>query len=129
MRIVSIFVVLAVAACAADSPTTCPQSISDYCATTSLPCPRSIGQAEDTAAWGGCANRNTNDSPLIEYTCGDVTVFEMWGVDASTNYTYDTSSGALIAITGHQAIRAADVCVAGTAPTTGCSLAERDLCP
>jgi hypothetical protein len=87
--------------------------------------------AQDPASWGGCANRTSDQSPILLETCGNVTVAEMWGIDASTNYYYDATTGALLAVHGHQANRPNnDVCVAGEADALVCDdPAPRSLCP
>ena len=129
---IRIYIALAVVAGCADPAATCSQSLADYCASGSLPCPPTLAQAEDPAAWGGCAasNRTANNNPLIEAACADVTVIELWGIDASTDFTYDTATGALLAVSGHQANRPNnDVCVAGSTPASACSAAPHDLCP
>jgi hypothetical protein len=121
---------LALAGCT-DSTEESTQSIAQYCATTSLPCPKTWTEAQDPTAWGGCGQRNTNDSPILLGRCAHGDVAEMWGIDASTNYYYDAATGALIAITGHQSSgHRADVCVAGTCPVDACEdAAPRDVCP
>jgi hypothetical protein len=121
---------LALAGCT-DTTTEAPQSIADYCATSSLPCPMTWTAAQDPTSWGGCANRNANSNPLLLGTCARVLVAEMWGVDASTNYYYDASTGQLISMTSHhESGRTEDVCFAGDCPTEACNdPAPRDVCP
>jgi hypothetical protein len=120
---------LALAGCA-DTPDASPRSISEFCATTSLPCPMTWSAAQDPTAWGGCGGRTTDTNPLLLGTCTNVRVAEMWGVDASTNYSYDASTGALIGVTSHLEIREPDVCVAGACGIEVCrDPAPRNLCP
>jgi hypothetical protein len=118
----------ALAGCASDHPT-CSESIPSFCATTSLPCPKTWTAAQDPASWGGCVGRNANSNPLLLKHCQNVDVVEMWGVDASTNYYYESSSGQLVTISSHQVIRAMDRCIAGHGIEPCDDPAPVDLCP
>ena len=127
----SCLLVLAFAGCA-EGPTTasCERSIAAFCTDTTLPCPLTFAAAQDTASWGGCGDRRAEDSPLLIEYCGDVNVVEMWGIDASTNYYYDATSGELLSVTSHKAIRDQDKCIAGVQVSPQCSAQTRhDLCP
>jgi hypothetical protein len=119
--------VLALGACA-DSPS-CPRSVTEFCASSSVPCPTTWSAAQDPASWGGCAGRTADNSPLLLESCGDVNVVEMWGVDASTNYYYDASTGQLLTVTSHHAPRDEDTCLGGTPQAVCDDPAPRQLCP
>jgi len=52
------------------------------------------------------------------------------GVDASTNYYFDASTGELLTVMSHVLIHRPDACVAGAPTAELCDdLAPRDLCP
>jgi hypothetical protein len=120
---------LVLAGCA-DTPTQCDLSVTEFCASSSLPCPMTLSEAQDPMSWGGCGARTSNNEPLVLKNCGDVMVVELWGIDASTNYYYDAATGELVSMASHRAIREQDVCVAGAAQTEVCNdPAPRDLCP
>ncbi|MDB4955798.1 MAG: hypothetical protein JWO36_3367 [Myxococcales bacterium] len=123
------FIGLALAGCAdTPTPTTCRPSLTEFCATSSVPCPMTWSAAQDPTSWGGCGGRTSNT--LVLESCNNVRVAELWGVDASTDYYYDASTGELLTVSSHLAIRPQDVCVAGAPQTEVCNdPAPRDLCP
>lgn len=129
MTRISIWILgFALASCT-DTTTTCPQSVAAYCATSSLPCPMTWTAAQDPASWGGCGTRTANSNPLVLKSCANIKVVEMWGVDASTNYTYDASTGELVSLTGHRVLRFEDTCIAGEPIPTCDDPAPVELCP
>jgi hypothetical protein len=120
--------ILVVTACA-DLPGSCPHSLAQTC-DSGLPCPTTWAAAQDPASWGGCNDRTSENNPILLGTCKDVTVAQMWGVDAATNFYYDRTTGALIAITSRRAPSHDETCVAGDEQPAICEdPAPRSLCP
>lgn len=123
MRIVFLLSIAAGCAEQAATTTTCPESITAYCAENIHVCPNWT-QAQDPSSWG-CSGS------LVLQHCGDRMVASLAGTDTSEDFTYDLD-GNLVAISHYNANSQVMTCVAGAPPVERCSdpNAQRiALCP
>jgi len=68
---------------------------------------------------------------LLSVQCGNVNRIEMWGIDASTNYLYDVTTGRLIAVSSYVSPgQEPESCAAGQIDSLACDhWVATDLCP